>query len=77
MNATYQEIEATPSPTGGRDGGLVHRLYAAAPAIEEFRKLRSEGWKPVNFTTGHYANTKLLKAALAIHATGNGLVFVR
>lgn len=64
MNATnYTEIEATPTSTGGIDGGKVHRLYSVALTVQESRALRAEGWQTVDLTTGRYANTTLVKEA--------------
>lgn len=74
---TYREFEVTPSNIGGHEGGKVHRLYDASPAVEEIRELRRDGWKAVDLTTGSYAGTSLLVEALKISATGRGLVFVR
>lgn len=64
MATNYQEVLATPSSTGGENGGKVHRVYEAKPEKEEIRTLRKDGWKMVDFSTGHYAKTDLLKQCI-------------
>lgn len=66
MATTYREIEATPSSTGGRDGGKVHRLYESQPTREEVRALRQDGWRVVDLTSGYYAHTTLAKEAMKV-----------
>jgi len=62
----YREFETTGTPTGGRDGGKVHRLYSVVPTLAEIRILRAGGWKKVDLTTGFYAATSLKAEALNV-----------
>ena len=74
---TYREIEATPSSTGGRDGGKIHRLYDSLPTREEVAALRQDGWRRVDTTTGHYANTTLLKESHKVSSGVGSQIFVK